>query len=532
MGHHDAAEPAFWSSLLGGDFVLAWYVNDDVWHEHQVLWKIGHSAVIMTVDGDLYLTRMFGDATSGPEKLLAVGRDRTLPPGVLEAVYRFTSYPSSDEHRRHLRAAYYLVVAEAEQRQLEMVAVDDVVNDHGVVVSINTYFGGQFLSNRAVGKQPPALPARIALADLGADAVPERSPRPVLPLLREVLAGGETASVIPSTPADCIWMVSELGQALPLGSQVAMCAGDLVFGSVGYHAHHGQPVAVAAILILEAGNYRDSRLRQIRDDLAAADPGLTPRGLPDSVDLRARLGFTAAPGEENTPVERVKDGSEKGDARTLWIDYDEQGSRFKDWRDVVRESQAYPFDGAPLEGPPSCLHLMRHWQRHGGNPRLWLDNWLRSKSIGKQERVAHELEVLLEAFYIGGTFDQLNLPALFVFEVLGRRVQSIIDAYSQDASRPLWNNAKYFSGVGSADDLVAPELRHFVSRKAKEEAEIENSRGRARTLGGGGSHDALAHGGLPFKGDGTSATPKAKGAKGIAKGGQGRGSGEAAPGSQ
>ena len=102
----------------------------------------------------------------------------------------------------------------------------------------------------------------------------------------------------------------------------------------------------------------------------------------------------------------------------------------------------------------------------------------------------------------------------------------------KDASRPLWSNAKYFSGVGSADDLVAPELRHFVSRKAKEEADIESSRGRARTLGGGGVHDALAHGGLPFKGDGTSATPKAKGAKGIAKGGQGRGSGEAAPGSQ
>ena len=86
--------------------------------------------------------------------------------------------------------------------------------------------------------------------------------------------------------------------------------------------------------------------------------------------------------------------------------------------------------------------------------------------------------------------------------------------------------------VDEVDDLVVPEPRHFVLRKAKEEAEIESSREQARTLGGGGLHDALAHGGLPFKGDGTSATPKANGANGISKGGQGRGSGEAAPGSQ
>ena len=54
--------------------------------------------------------------------------------------------------------------------------------------------------------------------------------------------------------------------------------------------------------------YRDSRLRQIRDDLAVVDPGLTPRGLPESVDLRARLVFTAA-SEDEAPIEKTKDVS-------------------------------------------------------------------------------------------------------------------------------------------------------------------------------------------------------------------------------
>ena len=105
----------------------------------------------------------------------------------------------------------------------------------------------------------------------------------------------------------------------------------------------------------------------------------------------------------------------------------------------------------------------------------------------------------------------LNLGCLMGYEVLARRIQTIVDAYVSDPAHPSWANAKYFSGVGSADDLVSPELRTYVTKRAKEETEIETARGRSRTL------HAVAAGGLPEKGEGGHA--KSRGKKSSGKGG-------------
>ena len=136
----------------------------------------------------------------------------------------------------------------------------------------------------------------------------------------------------------------------------------------------------------------------------------------------------------------------------------------------------------------------------------------RGKNIARTERVYHELEVLIEAFYVGGTFDQLNLGCLMGYEVLARRIQTIVDAYVTDPAHPSWANAKYFSGVSSADDLVAPELRRYVTKRAKDETEIDTARGRSRILG------AVVAGGLPEK-KGEGGHPKKGSKKGAGKGG-------------
>ena len=164
-----------------------------------------------------------------------------------------------------------------------------------------------------------------------------------------------------------------------------------------------------------------------------------------------------------------------------------------------------------LEGAATALRKCKGMERQGGDPRMWLEMWARGKGIGRNERVYHELEVLIEAFYVGGTFDQLLLGCLMGYEVLARRIQTIVDAYVTDPSHLSWANARYFSGVGSADDLVAPELRTYVTKRAKEETEIETARGRSRTL------NAVAAGGLPERGEGGHA--KGRGKRGPGKGG-------------
>ena len=51
---------------------------------------------------------------------------------------------------------------------------------------------------------------------------------------------------------------------------------------------------------------------------------------------------------------------------------------------------------------------------------MWLQVWMRDRGISLSYRVCHEICVLLEAIYVGGTFDQLNMASLALFEVLAR----------------------------------------------------------------------------------------------------------------
>ena len=171
------------------------------------------------------------------------------------------------------------------------------------------------------------------------------------------------------------------------------------------------------------------------------------------------------------------------DARTLWVDYDEQGERFKRWRDVVGESRQERYPDAKVDGPPGALHMCKHMERHGGDPRLWLDLFIRMKGLGQGDRVVHELRTIVEALYQGGTYDQLNMGGLMMVEVLTRRVAAVVDAYA-DPSKPSWTNARYFEGVSSVEDVSGPELRGYVHRRAKEQHEMEQAQNRARTLRG------------------------------------------------
>ncbi|CAK8988362.1 unnamed protein product, partial [Durusdinium trenchii] len=195
---------------------------------------------------------------------------------------------------------------------------------------------------------------------------------------------------------------------------------------------------------------------------------------------RALFGVSSAAGSGECP-QPGKGGS--NDVRTLWVDFDEHGDRYKRWRDVCKESYTPSFDQTPLEGPTTGLHLIKHAERHGGDPRLWMQLWCRSKHIETTDRTFHEMKVLVDALFFAGTFDQVNIPALMSMEVVCRRIQAIVDAYS-NPSRPSWENAKIFAGQGTPEDIVSPTFRNYATRKNKEELELLQARQKVRELRG------------------------------------------------
>lgn len=162
----------------------------------------------------------------------------------------------------------------------------------------------------------------------------------------------------------------------------------------------------------------------------------------------------------------------------------------------MQEASTATFNGIGLEGPSSVLDVCRHFQKHPGDPRLWLESWRQMKNLAEGDRVIHELRTLTDALFYGATHDQLNLPSLASFEVICRRIQLITEAYSNPAA-PNWSGARFFSGVSRIDDFCAPELKQFVAKKSKEVAEMESAKNKGNGSTGGAGGGASSGGGGP-----------------------------------
>ena len=95
------------------------------------------------------------------------------------------------------------------------------------------------------------------------------------------------------------------------------------------------------------------------------------------------------------------------------MDWDAHGERFKAWRDAVREAIQEDLPGAQLEWATTTLNLCKVMERQGGDPKLWMERWLREKRVESSDRVAHELRALVEVLYAAGVVDQLNVGGSF-----------------------------------------------------------------------------------------------------------------------
>ena len=155
---------------------------------------------------------------------------------------------------------------------------------------------------------------------------------------------------------------------------------------------------------------------------------------------------------------------------------------------------------------------------------------MRDKELESTDRVCHELTTLCDALFYFGTIDQLNLPALIGVEVLTRRIASLVEAYANPQKMAA---ARYYAGAPSTEEVVAPSLRSFVSRRMRDDFEITS--GQTRNLNRFGQDGRIASGGGGMgAGGGAGQAPGAeagadkagRGPKGGPKGGKpGRGGG-------
>ena len=443
------AEVECYRNLKAGQRILLWYSDDNVWHENLVGLIIGGQDVILyTPDHDLYVESVGCRGVNGPVKLRGLGPRLGCPRGLHGRIYRFRETIDDDLIRKVIREAIYHY--EAETGASAPIPVK-VMDSTGTEVDFHTFYGGRFVPRR--------LGAARAAPDQTMPTV--HSAGPAVPA---------AVRTVETAPPDYVWLCAEPLGGLSLGQEVSLnLSTDVQVGDQTALAfRQGHWVKIELIRVEDSLGYAERRRRLFTVEDAVAEDG--------QKTLLDRLGKGAA-------AESPKANDENEEVRTLWVDYDNQGERFKTWRDAVKESYTPSFDEKPLEGPLTCLHVMKHTERHGGDPRQWLILWMRSKHIEPTDRVYHELKVLTDALFYAGTFDQINAPALISMEVICRRLAAVVDAYTNPA-KPSWENAKIFAGHGSAEDLVSPTFRTHATKKNKDELELLQARIKVRELRG------------------------------------------------
>ena len=458
------------SQCRPGDRLAVWYSDDVMYHERILVWKTGEASwYILTPDKDLY-EEIYDDPANGPHHFKIKGVHYQFNSRLRSPIYSFTQDPTEEDMKGFIFQALD-GMGKAQLGPGDWLPPSVKVGKKEVSTTL-------LLGTRAVPRRVTRgggqIERPIGLLDVTKGFEPE--------LLNEFLPMGPA-------PEGHVWLhlpcqhESFTAEEIQVVRGLGVTAGP----TCGLYFHKGAFIPLKLVRVEDAPTIMEHYLPKI-----------------DRQALRRDLGV----GEEETGSSPKKAGSaaeleETGnpDARVMEVDYDAQGERYKEWRQVAIEAKEYSFQDWPLDGPLTTRHLIKHFSKFGGDPKRWLADWMRAKQIQENDRITFEMKVLIECLYLAGTYDQLNLSCLASIEVISRRVQAVVDAYST-GTIPDWGSAKIMTLYRAPEDAISPQLRSWAARKNKEELEIAQSRAKYRESKKGlyveeASASAAADGALP-----------------------------------
>ena len=457
----DAAGVAYWS-YRPGQKVVVFYDDDTVWHERRVLLRGGGPGLywIVTPDGDIYEEDLRGRSSDGPAKVRVVPPGLRTLPNLRTAVYRFREEWTPELMKKRIK--------EAMSRHLEA-------------------YGENGGSNESETEQPDGSSRAFDdyLAHRGGRRLIGKGPRE---------RDSATKWSAPS-PGPGSWRVADPRGAWTVGTAVEPNRDkDISLGGAdGVVWKDPFWIRVEWVQEESVAAWLTARQRELQHSSSSPSEPLPLR----DVAFNTAPLFDETLGGTEDGAKGAKDQRDAEDVRTLWVLYDEQNERYRSWRQLVQDSSVHTFKDWPHQGPQTTLHTLKHFLRHGGEPKAWMELWLRKHSVSSTDRVAHELRTLVDIVWLGGTYDQLNVASLASFESAVRRIQTIVEAFANSAGgAPQWDHARLYTGHVTADDLVCPDLRTWAAKRGKEEVELQQARAKLKEakrlgLGQAGSEETV-----------------------------------------
>lgn len=431
----DAAEE-WWHDCPVGALCRVEYVGDPVDHERVMIWpslrknKAGKSIQItswwvLSPDGDVWEEDMAAkDEETGPKKARPLAEPKDRGRGG-RRLYRFREYPSEAEVVKHA--------------------------------------GGIRRQMLEEGQAATYGPETIRLPD--GDV---KSGRGVFPWAPRVRLNRKEA--LEDDPDEYVWVLTETDGKAKFGAEVELNSDSVKAGSND-------------ALVKKDGEYlhaRRLRVAEVADWIEKNRKKPSPAsGEAGKASSEAALGGGA--GRPRTMA--LDDPEEPEDARTLWVEWDDHGDRYRSFRSAVAESRSHDWGHPRLEGAPTALHTCRMMERFGQTPRGWLERYLREKGLSGQDRVAHEMRSLVDILEEGACFDQVNLGGLVCMELAARRLNLIVDAHR--GGKPNYANAKYLTPADESEEIMNPNLRSHMARRATEDYTMMQGQKKAEAVQGG-----------------------------------------------
>ena len=167
-----------------------------------------------------------------------------------------------------------------------------------------------------------------------------------------------------------------------------------------------------------------------------------------------------------------EDTEAAADVRTLSIQYNVNGNRYRQFKKSIDDMRMVEFDDFPLEPRTAADYLQAVGEFAESCYGQHL-SWVQTSRIPEGDRSVWEDETLSRAIDLAIRYDCLNIVNLASFELLIRRKQLIAEAHVQSPAAPSYEGSDYYMGVKHrpGGGIVVPALTEYVAKRMHEDSQ-------------------------------------------------------------
>ena len=200
--------------------------------------------------------------------------------------------------------------------------------------------------------------------------------------------------------------------------------------------------------------------------------------------LAKAIGGGVAPPEVIHPDKSI---GASADARVLAVEYDQQGQRFRCFRDAVTISEEVKWVDWPVPGKiMTVLWCLRFMLNRAGTPTLWHQTFV---ALGKLNPNDHQVvfhDAMCRIIETAMCYDQINSPCLASMELVCRQIQCIEERYKDkfcggDTAGTGSLEHHLMAGIQSRSQLcICPALNDWLADEIRKQTSVDKERRKAR----------------------------------------------------